>query len=62
MSPNPQRPGPVRPAAAVNEDIRALWLLHNPRVGLTHEQRIRYEHLLVEWITATRAAQVVIAA
>ncbi|MVO87944.1 hypothetical protein GPA10_25090 [Streptomyces sp. p1417] len=60
MSPNSQHRGPVRPAAAVNEDIRALWT--DPRIGLTHEQRARYEHLLVEWITATRAAQIVIAA
>ncbi|MFH8792181.1 hypothetical protein [Streptomyces sp. NPDC017941] len=48
-------PGPVRPAAAVNEDIRALWLLHDSRVGLTPDQRARYELLLVEWITATQA-------
>ncbi|KUF18478.1 hypothetical protein [Streptomyces silvensis] len=60
MSPNLQPSGPVRPAAAVNEDIRALWT--DPRIGLTHEQRARYEHLLIEWITATRAAQIVIAA
>ncbi|MVO84207.1 hypothetical protein GPA10_05320 [Streptomyces sp. p1417] len=62
MSPNSPPPGPVRPAAAVNEDIRALWHTRDPRIGLTHEQRARYEHLLVEWIAATRAAQIVIAA
>ncbi|MVO84120.1 hypothetical protein GPA10_04880 [Streptomyces sp. p1417] len=60
MSPNSPPPGPVRPAAAVNEDIRALWT--DPRVGLTHEERARYEHLLIEWIAAERAAQIVIAA
>jgi hypothetical protein len=43
----------VRPAAVVNEDIRALW----PREGtlLTAEERAEYEALLVEWADAVRA-------
>ena len=53
MSPNPLAPGRVRPAAAVNEDIRALW----PRTGtqLTKRQRARYERLLIEWAAAIKA-------
>ncbi len=50
----------MRPAAAVNKDIRALWT--DPRVVLTNEQRARYEHLLIEWIAATRTTQIAIAA
>ncbi|MFD9905646.1 hypothetical protein [Streptomyces sp. NPDC059063] len=53
MSPDPQRPGPVRPAAAVNEDIRALW--RDPRVRLTTAQRALYEQLLAEWEAAVHA-------
>lgn len=53
MPPNPLASGRVRPAAAVNEDIRALW----PRAGreLTVAERARYERLLVEWAAAVRA-------
>ncbi|MFB7440267.1 hypothetical protein ACFC01_18220 [Streptomyces mirabilis] len=53
MSPNPLASGPVRPAAVVNEDIRALW----PRAGreLTAEERAEYERLLEEWAAAMRA-------
>lgn len=53
MSPTPLPSGAVRPAAAVNEDIRALW----PRAGaqLTAEERKAYERLLVEWAAAVRA-------
>ncbi|MFH9073462.1 hypothetical protein [Streptomyces alboflavus] len=57
MSPNPQRPGPVRPAADVNEDIRALWHggHRDPRVRLTAAQRAVYERLLREWVAAVHA-------
>ncbi|QDQ10277.1 hypothetical protein [Streptomyces spectabilis] len=54
---DPQNPGPVRPAAVVNEDIRALWAGHggDPRVRLTAAQRAVYERLLIEWEAAVRA-------
>jgi len=53
MSPTPLPSGAVRPAAVVNEDIRALW----PRAGteLTAKERAKYERLLVEWAAAVRA-------
>ncbi|MGW1497597.1 hypothetical protein ACWCQW_03215 [Streptomyces mirabilis] len=53
MSPNPLASGRVRPAAVVNEDIRALW----PRAGtqLTAEERAEYDRLLEEWAAAVRA-------
>lgn len=53
MSPNPLAPGRVRPAAAVNEDIRALW----PRAGtqLNAKERAKYERLLIEWAAAIKA-------
>ena len=53
MSPTPLASGRVRPAAVVNEEIRALW----PRTGreLTAEERAEYEQLLVEWAAALRA-------
>lgn len=43
----------MRPAAVVNEEIRALWA----RAGgtLTAEQRREYEALLAEWTAALRA-------
>ncbi|MFD8771486.1 hypothetical protein ACWGNN_01245 [Streptomyces sp. NPDC055817] len=56
MPPTPSDPGPARPAAAVNEEIRALveacggWLYG--------ETRIRYEQLVEEWAAAVRAAVV----
>ncbi|MEU2562825.1 hypothetical protein ABZ626_26300 [Streptomyces longispororuber] len=52
MSPTTRPRAAVRPAATVNEDIRALW--HDPRVGLTGDQRAPYERLLTEWATAIR--------
>ncbi|MEL3944890.1 hypothetical protein [Streptomyces sp. LNU-CPARS28] len=62
MSPNPSPRAAVRPAAAVNEDIRALWHRHDPRIRLAPAQRALYERLLVEWTAAVRAAQIAIAA
>lgn len=53
MSPNPPALGSVRSAAAVNAEIRALWV--DPRVPLTDEQRARRDALYVEWAEAVRA-------
>ena len=53
MSPTPSGLGPVRSAAVVNEDIRALLM----RTGgwLYGESRRRYEALVEEWAAAVRA-------
>jgi len=53
MSPSPLPSGAVRPAAVVNEDIRALWPC--ARTELTAEEREAYERLLVEWAAAIKA-------
>lgn len=53
MSPSPQPPGSVRPAAAVNEDIRALW--QDTRVRLSAEGRAALDLLYAEWAAAVRA-------
>ncbi|MET9969275.1 hypothetical protein ABZZ80_25925 [Streptomyces sp. NPDC006356] len=52
MSPHSLRPGSVRSAAEVNEEIRALWL----RAGgsLSAQERAEYELLVVEWAAAIR--------
>ncbi|MET8555273.1 hypothetical protein ABZV64_09955 [Streptomyces sp. NPDC004959] len=53
MSANPLTSAqPARSAAAVNEEIRSLWL----RAGghLTAEQRVEYERLITEWAAAVR--------
>ncbi|MEV0850255.1 hypothetical protein AB0J21_31040 [Streptomyces sp. NPDC049954] len=53
MSANPLTPAStVRSAAAVNEQIRSLWL----RAGghLTTNQRSEYERLVTEWAEAVR--------
>ncbi|TLS44050.1 hypothetical protein FE633_22440 [Streptomyces montanus] len=52
MSPNSLTPGSVRSAAAVNEQIRALWI----RSGgmLSAQERAEYELLVVEWAAAVR--------
>ncbi|NJP52178.1 hypothetical protein HCJ93_19520 [Streptomyces sp. SBST2-5] len=52
MSPELTTPGSVRPAAEVNEQIRALWL----RAGgsLSPQERAEYEHLVIEWAAAIR--------
>ncbi|MGW0821849.1 hypothetical protein [Streptomyces sp. NPDC002845] len=52
MSPHPSS-GSVRSAAAVNEEIRALWLRAGGR--LTAEQTAVYRRLVVEWADAVRA-------
>jgi hypothetical protein len=48
-------PGPARSAAAVNEEIRALWLRAKGR--LSPEQRLAYERLVTEWSAAMRESQ-----
>lgn len=53
MPPNPLASGPVRSAAAVNAEIRALWV--DPRVPLTDELRARRDALYVEWVAAVEA-------
>jgi len=53
MSPTSPAAGLPRPAAAVNQDIRALW--SDPRVRLTAEGSARYERLVTEWAAAVRA-------
>lgn len=54
MSPNSPAPGFVRPAAVVNEAIRALARAAWGR-PFTAEERAAYELLVVEWAAAERA-------
>ncbi|MGW5123329.1 hypothetical protein ACWEQ7_04540 [Streptomyces sp. NPDC004069] len=51
MSPDVHTRGSVRPAAAVNGEIRALMLRAGGR--LRAEDRSAYEGLVAEWIAAT---------
>ncbi|MGW7267899.1 hypothetical protein [Streptomyces sp. NPDC054842] len=52
MSPDSVPPGSVRSAAALNEQIRALWM----RTGgsLSAQERAEYELLVVKWAAAIR--------
>ncbi|MFE1957710.1 hypothetical protein [Streptomyces sp. NPDC059479] len=52
-SDSPPTSGPVRSAAVVNAEIRALWA----RAGssLPPAEQERYQRLLVEWAAAVRA-------
>ncbi len=52
MLPESTTPVSARSAAAVNEQIRALWR----RAGgsLTDQERTEYETLVVEWAAAMR--------
>lgn len=53
MPPSPPAPGSARPAAAVDEEIRALLLATGGWLwGPTRE---RYERLRDEWVEAVRA-------
>ncbi|CAM5606166.1 hypothetical protein [Streptomyces pilosus] len=52
MSPDLTTPGSVRPAAEVNEEIRALWL--RARGSLSDRERAEYELLVIEWAAAMR--------
>ena len=47
MPPTPDRPGSVRSAALVNEEIRAFWLRLEGRVPTAAERR-EYELLVAE--------------
>lgn len=51
MSITPPHPGFTRPAAVVNEDIRALMLRAGGR--LRAEDRATYHRLVEEWHAAT---------
>lgn len=53
MPPTSPACGPVRSAAVVNAEIRALWV--DPRVRLSDERRALRDELYVEWIAAVRA-------
>lgn len=53
MIPSPLCAGPVRPAAVVNEEIRALVLACGG--WLYGESRQRYEQLVAEWTVAVAA-------
>lgn len=53
MPPTPLSRGPVRPAAVVNEEIRALVLACGG--WLYGESRDRYAQLVAEWTVATAA-------
>jgi len=52
MFPDSLTPGSVRSAAALNEQIRALWI----RAGgsLSAQERAEYELLVVQWAAAVR--------
>jgi len=50
---SPVRPGSVRSAAEINQQIRALW--PHPAVRLTDVERARLEELYAEWAAAVRA-------
>ncbi|GHH50628.1 hypothetical protein [Streptomyces candidus] len=53
MPPPPSPPGPARPAAVVNAEIRGLW---SRSCGcLSPADEARYQELLVEWADAVRA-------
>lgn len=53
MSPNLSGLGPSRSAAAVNEEIRRLWV--DPRVRLSADGRAALERLYKEWAAAIKA-------
>ncbi|MEU9661943.1 hypothetical protein [Streptomyces chartreusis] len=52
MSPDSAAPGLVRPAAVVNQAIRALW--SDPRTQLSAAERAELERLYEEWSAAVR--------
>jgi len=53
MSPKPTSPGSVRSAAALNDQIRALWTRSGG--SLSAEEREEYEALVVRWAAAIRS-------
>ena len=52
MSPNFLTTGSVRSAAALNEQIRAIWIRSGG--SLSAEERAEYELLVAEWAAAVR--------
>jgi hypothetical protein len=61
MPPDDLSPGSVRPAAVINEEIRALWF----RAGgvlATAAERAAYAALVVEWAAAVRVEGAVVEA
>lgn len=52
MSPEPTHPGSVRSAAALNDQIRALWTRSGG--SLSNVERAEYEALVVQWAAAIR--------
>ncbi|MFE3264815.1 hypothetical protein [Streptomyces sp. NPDC059215] len=52
MSPDFTFPGSVRSAAALNEQIRALWMRSGG--SLSAQERAEYELLVVKWAEAIR--------
>jgi hypothetical protein len=61
MTPTPSLPGSVRPAAVVNEEIRALWFRAGGVLS-TADQRAAYAELVVEWAAAVRVEGAVVEA
>lgn len=61
MSPTPSRCGPVRPAAAVNEAIRAIAWRAQGRPWTRAEQAL-YQLLVEEWVQAEQRADELAAA
>lgn len=61
MSPNQSSRGSVRPAAVVNEEIRALWRRLDGR-PVTAAERAEYDALVVEWAEAVRVEGAVVEA
>lgn len=57
MPPTPDRPGSVRSAAVINEEIRGLWFRAGGVLS-TAAERAEYAALVVEWAAAVRAEQV----
>ncbi|MEV0225172.1 hypothetical protein [Streptomyces sp. NPDC050704] len=53
MPPTPSTPAPVRPAAVVDAEIRALLVAEGG--WLWGPTRARYEQLRDEWVEAVRA-------
>ena len=52
MSPDSVTPGSVRSAAALNEQIRDLWIRSSG--SLSPQERAEYEALVVQWAEAVR--------
>ncbi|NGO46776.1 hypothetical protein [Streptomyces ureilyticus] len=52
MSPDSVTPGSVRSAAALNEQIRDLWIRSGG--SLSPQERAEYEALVVQWAEAVR--------